>query len=368
MLGCGTHVVEVWTRGGGERIPVTLPVKSINWEWAEDATTVAVIQLVAGPTCCESVKLLSEWEHELHILRQTDGDPEIVWLGPLIDIDDAAAVENPTVKLTARDLTAWWGVRWVHGDYDWTSETGVGPTSLVTQFTTLAADALAPDPSPNINLVNTTPGAGDVGERKVLAAEHRHADTILLELARDAVDFTAAPSPADPRRVLLGAPRITFNPDPKGVLTTEHFVNEVPVQRLGSRFATHWGISGAGGGSAGDAVFGESYSSVATLVRYGLIERRIDEPQVEDDASAATAARYRTTIAGESIPRRIAGGVLAPTSPFSLGDLRPGTRYIVSLLDSCTTTTGLYRLTRLQCAVDGAGEQISVVLVPDVSE
>lgn len=363
MIGCGSYLVRVQERGGAN--PRVVPVVSGRWERVVDSTSSA--EVIASAACCDLLADVDPFSHELVILRSVSGTSHrVVWLGPIEEVAFDEDPETAQIRITANDLTQWWRLRFVHADYDRTIETGSGPSRLIDQVVDLNSDALAPDASPGLVVLDTTPGSTLAGERKILAAENRETNGPISELARDSIDFAAHSTAANPRAVLVGEPQINHNAGLVTTLHSSHFARAPRVRRM--RPVTRVVVSGAGGGAAGDEVVGIATASATMLARFGLIEARYDEPRIEDATSAQQAAEYRLSLLGPTAagraPTRVEDGILAPSAPGDLDDYYAGARFDIALSGDCISFGGRSVLTRLQCAFDGASEALTAAFTP----
>lgn len=187
-LGCGQPAAEVWTRGGG-RLVLALPgITDVNWsrvlgDTSSGDVTLAGQTVTNDPACCEVLREIRPWKHELHIYR----DNELQWCGPIVEM----STSGDAVTLKARDVSAWLDHRFVHGSHIYGGQgAGQGDTDTTTIFTDLVTDALAPDPSPNIDLdFGLTSGVWAQGN--YTAASFKAVGPLIRELAKGSIDWYA---------------------------------------------------------------------------------------------------------------------------------------------------------------------------------
>lgn len=336
-LGCGSYEVNVRTRGGGHLVG-PLPWSSLSWGRKLDDTSDASVTAVIGLECCELLQAVRPWRNEIQILR--DGDE--VWVGPLVVL--RSDPEAP--KLSARDLTAWWDHRLIHQDHAYTQ------TDLATVFQAFAVDAMAPDNSPKLNVIAHP--CGVLGDYNVLASQHKKAGQLLRDLAGIAIDFTAVA-----RDVLVGGSAITT--PPIGVLVPEFFTVPPTVTLDGTNQANDWIVSGQGGGSLGDVVFGEA-SDLDEIGDDGLLEDVASITTIQDNAAATSAALSRVALQKEAT--LIERAQLVPKAPFTIAQLVPGATCRV-WLEGCVPVDDYYRLQEVAVTADASGgEAVQIVLQP----
>src|SRR4051812_24322497 len=104
-------------RDGTDVALVQLPFSSLTWERISNQPSTATVEL-GGLTgdwdqeVCEIVNDIDVWAHEVGIYR----NGHRVWCGPVTAIDDTA--DGSTV--TAHDVSAWLGERFIHFTHIWT--------------------------------------------------------------------------------------------------------------------------------------------------------------------------------------------------------------------------------------------------------
>jgi len=341
-IGCTDYRVIVMTRGGGTAV-MEVPWTQISWSRLLDETSSArVIAGGSGRDCCEECEDLLNvrpWRNELAIFR----GGQAVWIGPIVSL----AVEDSDISIEARDLSAWLGKRLIHQDHF------LFGVDLVTIFTTFVADALAPDPSPNINVISTP--SGILGDREVLATSFRICEDEIGELARTGVDWTCV------LRDLTVAGQEIQTP-PIGLLVDEHFVEVPQIEIDGSVQTNSVTVTGSGGGAYGENVFATQNSPPAVINDFGLLERVDSEAEIIDFGSVAQAAQTR--LDRDAVPIAfIRSGRVVPDAPLDIDDLIPGARVIVQLSSPCIPVAGTFRLSGVDVEVSNE-ESITLTFQP----
>lgn len=332
MLGCGDYSAHVLARGGG-RIVADLDWIGLSWQRVIDDTSTGSVTLVQDADCCELLRNIRDWKHELAIYRNED----LVWVGPILKPDPSGL----QFKIDARDLSAWWDVRLLHTDRVFDL-----PLDLAYIFEAVANDAMEPDPSPGL-VVRATP-SGTKDKYSKLAAENVIVGPLLRDLANTAVDWTVVG-----REALVGGPELSLRP--LGPLTDEHFVRPPHPVVDGTQRGTRVIVRGAGSGAQGDKVVGDATNEAARH-EFGLIERVLSIQTITDGGSAQKAAESRVELIATDFP--IQDAVLTPEAPVAVSDLIPGRRVQLALEDTCIPCFGTWRLR----TVDGSGEADTITL------
>lgn len=339
-IGCGSYEVFALDRGG-RNLLTPLPWTSLTWSRVLDDTSEAQISLdLLDPICCGLLAELRPWRHEISVYR----DGAEVWVGPVYIVD----VPAEQYQVQARDVTAWWDRRLIHDDHTYLG------IDLATIFEELSADAMAPDTSPGLT-VATSP-TGIPATQTYLGSQHQVAGLILRDLSNIGVDWTAVR-----RTVLAGG--TTVPADPIGLLEDEHFRDPPEPRRDGSMQRNRSIVRGNGGGAAGDSIFGDADNPVA-IAADGLLEETTTVSTVTDNTTAKAAAQTRVQLRKEIV--LIGDCVLAPSAPLTVEALIPGAVVSMRLAESCVPVADVYRLQKIEAAVDAATavERITLSVQP----
>lgn len=341
VLGCGTeYQVMVVDRGGTASLG-ELDVLDLQWGRKLDDTSTATVS--ADATCCtDLLSGLRTWRHELLIIR----DGEEVWTGPIVEL----TYERDSVQIEARDVTAYLARRSLPGTIDYTQATGLGPADLSTIARTVVVEAfslLDPGVLPYLQVRPT----GVSGERKYGADDADYALDKVNELAKTGMDYTVLGR----RIILAGETSLTTLP----LLTGEDFIGKLRVVEDGYSGATMATVIGKG-------VIGR-YGGVDDF--FGLVEIRLKQETILDQASADAAARA-IVLAGNPVPLVIdstSASQLSPEAPICINELVPGAG-IPILLDAsmvCRPVATTLRIKDVTVKASSSGtEQVSLGLVP----
>jgi hypothetical protein len=341
-LGCGAYEAFVVERGGGATV-CSVPWTTLTWGRVLDDTSTATVNAAGfSSDCCAELSQIRPWRHELALFR----DGSLVWVGP---ITVPKAPPPDTFEITARDLTAWWDHRLIHKDHLYDT-----PTDLATIFQDISDDAMAPDPSPGLD-VEPTP-CGITGMMDLLAVQHLMAGPKIRDIANIGIDWTTVG-----REVLAGGlvvPTVSI-----GTFLDDHFIVP-PTPRLDGTAQTNaWGVRGSGGGAAGDTIFGYSIAAPSVVALDGLLEDVATVSTIQDNDSALAAAQTRTALTSAVLA--VENCVLSPNAPFTIDDLVPGALCDLNLEQTCIPVVGQFRLQSVTGQGQSPdGEQITVVFQP----
>lgn len=146
-LGCGSHSVGVYERGGLKRIADLTQLSRIKWDRRRDDISEAEIKISGwDEDCGRLLSNLRSWQHELVIFRDSGQGPVRVWEGPITHI----TYETDTVTIAARDVMCYVYRRILKvGFSDAYRASGGGLTTVTTRARKIIQDALAPS-DPNV--------------------------------------------------------------------------------------------------------------------------------------------------------------------------------------------------------------------------
>lgn len=337
-LGCGRYDAYILTRGGGSLVAV-LPWNTLSWGRVLDDTSHATVTVDSE---CGELGSVRPWQHELAIYR----DDLLVWVGPITNPSAPVAGDHQQLQVDARDLSAWWDHRRIHVDHAY-----VVPTDLATIFQDFATDAMSVDNSPG--LVVKTTACGVLGVRSILGTQHQIAGLELRDLAKTGIDWTAVG-----RTVLAGGSAVPTASI--GTFTDAHFTQPPKPNLDGTAQANDWVVRGAGGGVAGDVVYGEA-SDTSAQERDGVLEAVDTVSTIQDNTSAAAAAQTRVALTTGVLS--VEEAYLAATAPFTIDQLVPGAVCYLDLQETVIPIQGQYRLQSVDPTARGNDGVEQVVLV-----
>lgn len=185
-LGCGSPRAEVWTRGLDARVLELPEATAVSWsrvlaDTSSAEATLAGQAVTDDPDCCEGLRDVRPWQHELVIYR----DDALVWSGPITEI----AMDGEQLAIKARDLSAWLDHRFVHETHIYGGQ-GVneGDTDTTTIFTDLVTDAMAPDTSPNM-VLDFGLVSGVLSQGNYTPASFKTVGPLIRDLAKGSIDW-----------------------------------------------------------------------------------------------------------------------------------------------------------------------------------
>lgn len=345
VLGCAQeYKVLVMDRCGRNQVCELTNVNDLIHGRVLDDTSEAIATVslkgegVTG-SCCDCMGNVRSWIHSMMIMR----DGELVWgPGPIVNI----LYKREEVIVTARDVSAWLDVRYVHEDMDFVEEDPL----VVAQ--SIINDAMAPDDPCNIagsTFVQVPPVLGSIDREYTSEDPTQYAGDMFRELANTVMDFTVIG-----QQILMGEP-LAFGPFV--TLTDVDFQVEIEVEERGLEAGTRWTVQSeeAWGSAGGKDKF------------YGLIEQIDDDSTVEDDDQAALIAEdHRKGSNPAPLYINVPDGArLSPEAPVCYERLVPGTLMNVTLRDLCREVTQQMKLTAVRTHVDQEGdEEVGITLSP----
>jgi len=145
-LGCGTHRVFVYRRGGRERVGEITDISSLDWNRVRDDISTAKINVSGwGIDCGNLLSELQTWAYEVVIFRDNGFGAERVWEGPITLL----TYERDKVVIHAKDVMVYSYRRIIKQAL---SDFGNSPTagaSVTNRAMRVLQNAFAPD-DPNV--------------------------------------------------------------------------------------------------------------------------------------------------------------------------------------------------------------------------
>jgi hypothetical protein len=143
-LGCGTHRVFVYRRGGGKRVGEITNLSHVDWERKRDDISTAQV-IVSGwdIDCGNLLAKLQSWAYELVIFRDNGYTTDRVWEGPITLL----TYEQDKVTIDAKDVMGYAYRRIIKQKM---SDAGTGNgTTVVDRARRVLQNTMAPD-DPNV--------------------------------------------------------------------------------------------------------------------------------------------------------------------------------------------------------------------------
>jgi hypothetical protein len=279
---------------------------------------------IGGEPCCDGWDEIRAWATEVLVYR----DGRDAWCGPVTDV----TFEFGRVRIEADDITAWWDRR-VVPDLSFVN------TDLTDIVVALNEAAMAPDPTPNVQLSATPSGVG--GTRTYRAESYQYVADAIDELAKTGVDYTAYG-----RTVIVSGEEVEATP--YVTLLDEHWTEPPKVRQRGNEQATVVVVRGQG------------IQAIATapsqyLDYYGHIVRTFDEQDIKDIDTLQLAAQTRVDLLKEAFfIETPTGAGLKASAPITLPELIPGMRIRVDTRSTCRRVVDDFRLSKVTVGFDGS--------------
>lgn len=379
-LGCVDNIsVYITWQCGGPKVCSLESVSEVRWNRILDdiSTAEVVIPTAVGTAggvnpCCGCMGLIEPYCHELNIVR----DGEVVWQGPVTTVD----YKFNEVRITAEDVLGWTKVRVPQGSFGVTT---------ATEITDIAKDMLENaafsehDPcvvefiyQTDLNNRPTYIGPIQLASDEFPAFEGTVFDW-LTKLNDIGLDFTTLG-----RRIILGVDASDL--PAIGTLTEEHILGEFSVKKdgtiMGNRIIVRYpgdddpAICEANAEAAGGegAAFTVPCPAIVPdpaeedFMCYGPIERTVSN-ELALDLNSAKAFGLISLSSSKTAPRVVEfpqGSKLAPSTPFGINELIPGTLIRVAVGNLCIPVNQVFKLTEVSYNLGPDGnEEVAISAV-----
>lgn len=330
MLGAPEWNVYL-TERGGERILLEIPYSAFYCGRRINNIGNGSVEIAGN--CCDFITDVLPAAHEIVAYR----DGVQVWAGPVTDL--LYSSDNSTIG--ARDLGQWFDWRLIMEDCSFQED-------VSSIFRTLVKDALALDPSPNIDV--HTQDVGIIAQRAYRGKNKEVVGDKLRELTRTALDFTMRG-----RTIFAGGLELLL----PSIMLTDPDVRTATVQIDGLSYATEVYVIGAerlSQGSTSPSVGRTNGMAERGSEVYGRIQRSYVESDIKDDVTAALNARSRLESVQPS-PMQL-NITLDSQCSVEYQDLIPGCRVDLRVAEGagCVIPFQDYRLTSVSTGIVAANE------------
>jgi hypothetical protein len=366
-LGCGTHRVEVFRRGGLERVGELTSISHVDWNRVRDDISTAQI-VVAGwdIDCGNLLSRLQTWAYEIVIWRDNGYSVDRVWEGPITLL----TYENDKVTIDAKDVMVF-PYRRIIKQKMTDSGTGNG-TTVVDRARRVIQNVMAPDDPNVLAHLQILPRDDDAMQYRSTPAYSRTAFEELDDMAANSgLDYTAVG-----RAILLWGTKHRIGTLPE---LRDSDLGAAPiVSEYGMSFADLYSVSD-GNGVHGEATRLDPVSG--NDEDYGIVEMLSSTwaSDSEDDTGTYTQAGLETIIqsfknfAERSISDRYPPPVvvripdntsLNAETAISIQHLVPGV--VIPLRSTATlrTVADSQKLDKVQVVEEGGKETVSITLSP----
>lgn len=347
VIGCGEYTAFLTLRGGGPLL-YQIPFTALDFNYQLDDSSSGSISLPTTghhrSVCCDILNVAEPWKHEVRVFR----DGEQVFVGPLLTIN----VTQDGGRLGFRDLFYWTERRFLSNDAFFADDAS-------TVFRQVFEMAMAPDPSPDIEII--VHEAGIRIERNLLGSEFHRAADLLREFARSAVDFTVIG-----RKIIVGGKEL-FDPAVgvgRPLLIHDGGVKSYDISKDGGQFATDVAVFGeAVLQGAENRIVGRAQRSISD---YGLVQQSFAELLITDVGTANNNALSRV-LQMQPVPVRV-NVQLSPDAAFQFKDIIAGRRADVRLSQGCIEVMDIMRCNDVKVNVSRSEatvtEEITLGIVP----
>jgi hypothetical protein len=188
-LGCGTHRVEVYRRGGKVRVGEIKNIQHVEWNRLRDDISDARIVITNWDIDCGNLLAnLHTWQHEIVIFRDNGESSDRVWEGPITLL----TYEKDRVVIQAKDVMSYMYRRIVKQDV---VDSGNSPTagrSVVARAVAILQNAFGPDDPNVLAYLNPIYSDNDAKQYRSLPAYSRTVYEEIDDMAANAgLDYAA---------------------------------------------------------------------------------------------------------------------------------------------------------------------------------
>lgn len=337
-FGCQEYSVWLQYRGGENLLGLLRGWQRVTYQYVRNGVaqaTVTVPNIAAvDPECCGLISQLRNWQCEVAIQRESDGE---VWVGPLVQ----RPIQSGSLVLTAYDMGKWLSRRWIHHDYN------EKQSEALDLYEALWHDAIDADNTMNAQLLTGDP-TGVKMDYQLRRAQSGipMADQAISQAVSAAVDFYTVG-----RQTWAGAPMRTLaHPAP---LVDEFVVGVPDTDSDGSVQANKLQLVGATRGNK--PIVAVRNADTSLVDRDGLLEGVVTNQLLESQGAVNSAANDLIDIVSDS-PNTVSQLRLAPGCPYRLIDIVPGGLLDVRLSRLCQPVIGIYRIQQVDVTVDANTE------------
>jgi hypothetical protein len=366
-LGCGTHRVVVFRRGGLRRVGEIRSISHVDWSrLRDDISTAQVVVSGWDDDCGNLLSQLQTWAYEIAIYRTTAFGTDRVWEGPITKL----TYESDKVTIDAKDVMGYAYRRIIK-----TTVTDSGKRTVVNRAAALLQTVLAPD-DPNLLAHLRVLSKSD--DQPVLRTAVGWAMTLFDEIdgmaAQAGLDYTVVG-----RSIMLWGTKHRIGTLPEfrdkdlGAvpIVSEYGMSAANVYSVSDGNGTH-GEAYRGGvkadGSYVDPVYGllemvsASWASAPTTESgtYTQEEAQAVQKGFEGDAERSISDRYTPPV----IVRLPDGTTINPDAVINIQQLVPGVIIPLRSTGTLRNVVGNQKLDSVKVVEESGKETISITLSP----
>lgn len=357
-LGCGTHRVFIYAKGGQQRIGEILPMTQVQWgRKRDDISNAIIITNGFGADCCQLLASLRTMYHELVIFR----DGVRVWEGPITRI----SYMKDSVEIEARDVMQYVYRRILKQSYN---DAYPNVRSVVWRSKKIIIDALARDDPNVLAFLTTIEFPDDATQSRARDAYGSTAWEEVDSMAKIAgLDYTVVG-----RRILLWDTHRPVGRLP--AVSDGDFTDSPVITEYGMNLSTLSAVTD-NQGSYGQFGIGKDpyYGWVETLAS-SFSETAATSTGETATASAVAALKdaltsqakrnYAGNYPSPVVVRIPDNSALSPNVNIEINQLVPGVWIPLRSDTTCRTITQIQKLDSIQVVETATGEQVTVVMSP----
>jgi hypothetical protein len=363
-LGCGTHRIEIYRRGGKDRVGELTQVSYVDWGRLRDDISTAKI-VVSGWTedCGNLLRSLETWAYEVVIWRDNGFSVDRVWEGPI----SLLTYEVDSVTIQAKDVMVYFYRRIIKQQMN---DVQVGD-SVVNRAVRVLQNTGAPDDPNVLSYVTPLRQDDDAKQYRSTPAYSRTAFEEIDDMAANAgLDYCAIG-----RAILLWGTKHRIGTLPE--FRDKDLGSPPIVSEYGMSFANRYAVSD------GNGVWGEAtrLDVSGNDEKYGLVEMLSSTwaSDSEDDSGTYTQAGLETVrqsfadFAERSIDDRYPPPVvvrvpdnttLNPSVLLSIQQLVPGVAIPLRSTGTLRQVVATQKLDSIKVVEQGGKETISITMSP----
>lgn len=363
-LGCGTHRVFVYRRGGKERVGELTGITHVDWTRVRDDISVAKIVVEDWSVDCGNLlALLQCWAYELVIFRDNGYSVDRVWEGPITLL----TYRQESVTIDAKDVMGYAYRRIIRQ----TMNDSVSGDTVTSRANRILQNAFAPDDPNVLAYLQPIYNASDSMEYRNIPAYSRTAFEEVDDMAANSgLDYTAVG-----RAILLWGTKSRIGTLPE--FRDEDLGASPIVSEYGMSMANVYSVSDGNGihGEADrldengeDPIYGlvemlsstwatDSPEDTGTYTQQGIETIR---KSFEAHAERSIADRYPPPV----VVRVPDNTTLNPSTVLSIQQLVPGVVIPLRSTGTLRTVVADQKLDSLSVKEEGGVETITVTLSP----
>jgi hypothetical protein len=364
-LGCGTHHVVVYRRGGKERVAELSSISYVDWGRVRDDISTAQVKVSGWDIDCGNLLAsLQTWAYELVIYRNNGFSVDRVWEGPITLL----TYESDKVTIDAKDVMGYAYRRIIKQKM---TDSGKGNgTTVVDRARRVIQNVFGPDDPNVLAYLQVLAREDDAMQYRSTPAYSRTAFEEVDDMAANAgLDYTAVG-----RAILLWGTKHRIGTLPE--LRDENLGASPIVSEYGMSMANVYSVSD------GNGVHGEATRLVSgNDETYGLVEMLSSTwaSDSEDETGTYTQAGLETVVksfegyAERSISDRYPPPVvvripdnttLNPDTPISIKHLVPGMVMPLRSTSTLRVVAASQKLDSVKVIEEDGKETVSITVSP----